>query len=70
MNGETSNRDTLYDDHYGKVNKRSLGKFEKSLRWSVVVNITITLAIPLYALFELGILLSWLAERKKKAKTV
>ena len=26
----------------------------------------ITLAIPLYALFELGILLSWLAERKKK----
>ena len=26
----------------------------------------ITLAVPLYALFELGILLSWLAERKKK----
>jgi sec-independent protein translocase protein TatC len=26
----------------------------------------ITLAIPLYALFELGILLSWLAERKKR----
>lgn len=26
----------------------------------------ITLAIPLYALFELGILMSWLAERKKK----
>ena len=26
----------------------------------------ITLAIPLYALFELGILLSWLAERKRK----
>jgi sec-independent protein translocase protein TatC len=26
----------------------------------------ITLALPLYALFELGILLSWLAERKKK----
>ncbi len=26
----------------------------------------ITLAIPLYALFELGILLGWLAERKKK----
>jgi len=26
----------------------------------------ITLAIPLYALFELGILLSWFAERKKK----
>jgi sec-independent protein translocase protein TatC len=26
----------------------------------------IALAIPLYALFELGILLSWLAERKKK----
>lgn len=26
----------------------------------------ITLAIPLYALFELGILLSWLAERKKQ----
>jgi sec-independent protein translocase protein TatC len=28
----------------------------------------ITLAVPLYALFELGILLSWLAERKKKSK--
>ena len=28
----------------------------------------ITLAIPLYALFELGILLSWFAERKKKSK--
>lgn len=28
----------------------------------------ITLAIPLYALFELGILLSWIAERKKKSK--
>jgi len=28
----------------------------------------ITLAIPLYALFELGILLSWLAERKKQEK--
>jgi len=28
----------------------------------------VTLAIPLYALFELGILLSWLAERKKKLK--
>ncbi|MHC4166001.1 MAG: twin-arginine translocase subunit TatC [Planctomycetota bacterium] len=28
----------------------------------------ITLAIPLYALFELGILLSWLAERKKMMK--
>ncbi len=26
----------------------------------------ITLAVPLYALFELGILLSWLAERKRK----
>ena len=26
----------------------------------------VTLAIPLYALFELGILLSWFAERKKK----
>ena len=26
----------------------------------------ITLAVPLYALFELGILLSWLAERRKK----
>lgn len=26
----------------------------------------VTLAIPLYALFELGILLSWLSERKKK----
>ena len=26
----------------------------------------ITLAIPLYALFELGILMSWFAERKKK----
>jgi len=26
----------------------------------------ITLAVPLYALFELGILLSWMAERKKK----
>jgi sec-independent protein translocase protein TatC len=26
----------------------------------------ITLAVPLYALFELGILLSWFAERKKK----
>ena len=26
----------------------------------------VTLAIPLYALFELGILLSWLAERKRK----
>jgi sec-independent protein translocase protein TatC len=25
----------------------------------------ITLAIPLYLLFELGIFLSWLAERKK-----
>jgi sec-independent protein translocase protein TatC len=30
----------------------------------------ITLAIPLYALFELGILLSWFAERKKKSKDV
>lgn len=28
----------------------------------------VTLAIPLYALFELGILLSWLSERKKKLK--
>jgi sec-independent protein translocase protein TatC len=28
----------------------------------------ITLAVPLYALFELGILLSWLAERKKKER--
>lgn len=28
----------------------------------------ITLAIPLYALFELGIMLSWFAERKKKSK--
>jgi len=28
----------------------------------------ITLAIPLYALFELGILLSWLAARKKKSQ--
>jgi sec-independent protein translocase protein TatC len=28
----------------------------------------ITLAVPLYALFELGILLSWLAERKKKSE--
>ena len=28
----------------------------------------ITLAVPLYALFELGILMSWLAERKKKSK--
>jgi len=28
----------------------------------------ITLAIPLYALFELGILLGWLAERKKKSE--
>lgn len=28
----------------------------------------ITLAIPLYALFELGILLSWFAERKKKSE--
>ena len=26
----------------------------------------ITLSIPLYALFELGVLLSWLAEKKKK----
>ena len=26
----------------------------------------ITLAVPLYALFELGILLSWLAERKRQ----
>ena len=28
----------------------------------------ITLAVPLYALFELGILLSWLAERRKKGQ--
>ncbi|UCC97846.1 MAG: twin-arginine translocase subunit TatC [Phycisphaerales bacterium] len=28
----------------------------------------ITLAIPLYALFELGILLSWLAQRKEKSQ--
>ncbi|MBC8472859.1 MAG: twin-arginine translocase subunit TatC [Planctomycetes bacterium] len=28
----------------------------------------ITLAIPLYALFEMGILMSWFAERRKKAK--
>ncbi len=28
----------------------------------------ITLAIPLYALFELGILLSWLAERRKQGQ--
>jgi sec-independent protein translocase protein TatC len=28
----------------------------------------ITLAIPLYALFEVGILLSWLAERRKKSQ--
>ena len=28
----------------------------------------ITLAVPLYALFELGILLSWLAEKKKKER--
>jgi sec-independent protein translocase protein TatC len=27
----------------------------------------VTLAVPLYALFELGILLSWLAERRKKS---
>ena len=27
----------------------------------------VTLAIPLYALFEIGILLSWLAERRKKS---
>ena len=30
----------------------------------------VTLAVPLYALFELGILLSWLSERKKKLKAV
>jgi sec-independent protein translocase protein TatC len=28
----------------------------------------VTLAIPIYALFELGILLSWLAERSKKSQ--
>jgi sec-independent protein translocase protein TatC len=28
----------------------------------------VTLAIPIYALFELGILLSWLAERRKKSQ--
>jgi len=28
----------------------------------------VTLAIPLYALFELGIILSWFSERRKKAK--
>lgn len=28
----------------------------------------VTLAIPLYALFELGILMSWFAERKKKSQ--
>ncbi len=28
----------------------------------------VTLAIPLYALFEIGILLSWLAERRKKSQ--
>jgi sec-independent protein translocase protein TatC len=28
----------------------------------------VTLAVPLYALFELGILLSWLSERKKKKR--
>jgi sec-independent protein translocase protein TatC len=27
----------------------------------------ITLGVPLYALFEIGILLAWLAERKKRA---
>ena len=27
----------------------------------------ITLAFPLYALFELGLFLSWIADRKKKA---
>jgi sec-independent protein translocase protein TatC len=27
----------------------------------------VMLAIPIYALFELGILLSWLAERRKKS---
>lgn len=30
----------------------------------------ITLALPIYALYELGILLSWLAERKKKKALV
>ena len=30
----------------------------------------LSLAIPLYALFELGILLSWLSERKKKSQEV
>ena len=29
----------------------------------------ITLAVPLYALFELGILLSWFAERKRKLES-
>lgn len=29
----------------------------------------VSLALPLYALFELGILLSWLAEHKRKSKT-
>ena len=28
----------------------------------------VTLAIPLYALFELGILISWLSERKRNSK--
>jgi sec-independent protein translocase protein TatC len=30
----------------------------------------VTLAIPLYALFELGILLCWFAERKKKLRNI
>jgi sec-independent protein translocase protein TatC len=60
----------------------SLGAFYKSRRYVLLgifvvaavatpgpdVISQIALAIPMYALFELGILLSWLSERKKMKK--
>jgi len=60
----------------------SLESLKKSRKYVIIVMFTIaaiatppdvvsqiTLAIPLYALFELGILLSWLAVRKKASKS-
>ena len=60
----------------GLVTIEALGKSRKFMILGIVILAAIvtppdvisqiTLAIPLYALFELGVLLSWLAEKKKK----
>jgi len=59
----------------------SIESFKKSRKYVIIIIFAIaafatppdvisqiSLAIPLYALFELGILLSWIAERKKKSQ--